>query len=41
MIQSGGFLLDTYLQGSLGPPTKNQPKPSEPLLFSYLNDIII
>ena len=40
MIQSGGFMIETFLPGLLDPPTKKPPEPSEPLILSYTKELV-
>ena len=40
MIQSGGFMIETFLSGLLGTPTKKPPEPSEPLILSYTIELV-
>ena len=38
MIQSEGFMIEPFLPGLLGPPTKKPPEPSESLILSTLKN---
>ena len=40
MIQSGGFMIETFLPGLLDPPTEKPLEPSKPLILSYTKNLV-